>query len=76
MWTKEEEWRQGYDTNSIFRVIDYEHELFLMRKSQFVIEAIAVIATPLTCPLNKFSHKHGCYSIGYEDEWGEDAESE
>jgi hypothetical protein len=68
VWTKEEWWREGYDTNSIFRVIDYEHEKFLLRDSEFVIEAVAVIATPLTCPLNNFTHRHGCYSVSYDDE--------
>ena len=72
VWTKEEWWREGYDTNSIFRVIDYEHEKFLLRDSEFVIEAVAVVATHFTCPLNNFTHRHGCYSISCEDEMTED----
>lgn len=64
VWTKEEWWREGFDTASVFRVIDAEHEQFLTRESEFIIEAIGVEATPLTCPLNKFLHEHGCYSAG------------
>lgn len=67
VWTKEEWWREGYDTNSVFRVIDLKHELFLLRNSEFVIEAVAAVATPLTCSLNKSLHKHGCYSAGDDE---------
>lgn len=63
VWTKEEWWREGFDTNSVFRTINREHELELLRDdSKFVIETAAADASPLTCPLDKFSHQHGCYS--------------
>lgn len=64
VWTREEWWREGFDTASVFRVIDVEHERSLTEPSEFIIEAIAVDATPLCCPLNKFLHEHGCYSAG------------
>lgn len=67
VWKKEEWWREGFDTNSVFRVINHKHELDLLRDdSEFIIETCAAVATPLTCPLNKFHHEHGCYSAGDE----------
>jgi len=60
--TKEEDWREGFNTNSVFRVIDKEHEKFLLRDSEFVIEAVAAEATILTCCLNRKLYEYGCYS--------------
>ncbi len=62
IWTKDEWWREGFDTNSVFRTINREHELELLRDdSEFVIETAAADASPLTCPLDYNSHRHGCY---------------
>lgn len=61
--TKEEDWREGFNTNSIFRVIDQEHEKFLLRDSEFVIEAVAAEATIFTCCLNRKLYEYGCYSL-------------
>jgi len=60
--TKDKDWREGYDTNSIFRVIDKEHEKFLLRGSEFIIEAVAAEASILTCCLNRKLYEYGCYS--------------
>lgn len=68
VWTKEEWWREGYDTNSIFRVINREHELDLLRDdSEFIIETCAAVASPLTCSLNERFHRHGCYSASDDE---------
>ncbi len=54
---------EGYLTNSVFRIKNHQHELDLIQINEgYCIEAVTAIATPLTCPLNKFHHEHGCYS--------------
>lgn len=54
---------EAFDTNSVFRVINHKHELELIKINKgHCIEVVGAIATPLTCPLNKFRHQHGCYS--------------
>ncbi|MHC5779771.1 hypothetical protein [Nostoc sp.] len=54
---------EGFETNSVFRVINRQHELELIKINKgYCIEVVAAISTPFTCPLNKFRHEHGCYS--------------
>jgi len=54
---------EGFETNGVFRVIDRQHELELIKINKgYCIEVVAAVATPFTCPLNKFRHEHGCYS--------------
>jgi hypothetical protein len=61
VWRLEPGEKEGYATNTVIRVFDYWHECLLMEKS-CAIQTVAVIASPLTCPLDRLSHEHGCYS--------------
>lgn len=54
---------EGFETNSVFRVINHKHELELIQINKgYCIEVVAAVATPFSCNLNKFHHEHGCYS--------------
>lgn len=54
---------EGFETNSVFRVINHKHELELIKINKgYCIEVVAALTTPFSCPLNKFRHEHGCYS--------------
>ena len=63
IWTLEDKTLEGFCTNSVFRVINHNHEVEMLQgESEYIIEKVAADATPLCCPLDKFSHEYGCYS--------------
>jgi hypothetical protein len=63
IWTLEDKTLEGFCTNSVFRVINPKHELEMLEgESEYIIEKVAADATPLCCPIDRFSHEHGCYS--------------
>jgi len=55
----------GFCTNSCFRIINDEHErdFLAMKPDELIIEVCTAPATALCCPLDRFSHEHGCYSV-------------
>lgn len=63
IWTLEDKTLEGFCTNSVFRVINAKHEIELLEgESEYIVEKVAADATPLCCPIDRFSHEHGCYS--------------
>lgn len=63
VWTLEDKTLEGFCTNSVFRVINPKHEIEMLKgESKYIIEKVAADATPLCCPLDRFSHEYGCYS--------------
>jgi len=61
--TLEDKTLEGFCTNSVFRVINPDHELEMLEgESEYIIEIVAADATSLCCPIDRFSHEYGCYS--------------
>jgi|GEM_PF-2461226 len=65
VWVLSSPAEEGFCTNSCFRIINEQHEqdFLKMMPDEYIIGVCVADATALCCPLDRFSHEHGCYSV-------------